>query len=211
MSSHTSSNKWAWGFSIDRCLDELEKTGEQSRVNAAELSQPLCTALQIGIVNLLRRWGVHPTALAGHSSGEITAAYASGAISAKSALIIAYFRGKVVQTQAKAGSMAAAIGLGSHEIAPLLQKGVQIACENSPQSVTVSGDPEVVNRLVEEVKQNFPDALCKILKVNVAYHSRMSTKMSLLLKTSLTTACTRSHARNWSILPIQNQLSSRVW
>lgn len=169
------------------------------------MSQPLCTALQIGIVNLLRRWGVHPTALAGHSSGEIAAAYASGAISAKSALIIAYFRGKVVQAQAKAGSMAA-IGLGSHEITPLLQKGVQIACENSPQSVTVSGDREVVNRLVEEVKHNFPDTLCKILKVNVAYHSCMSTKMSLLLKTSLTTACPRSHARNWSNLPVQNQL-----
>lgn len=186
------------------------KTGKESRVNEAEFSQPLCTALQIGLVNLLRRWGVHPTALAGHSSGEIAAAYASGAISAKSALIIAYFRGKVVQTRAKAGSMAA-IGLGSHEITPLLQTGVQIACENSPKSVTVSGDPEVVNRLVERVRQDFPDALCKILKIHVAYHSRMSTKMSLLLRNGLTTLFLRPHARNWSNLRIQNQLSPGAW
>jgi acyl transferase domain-containing protein len=41
-----------------------------SRVHSPELSQPLCTALQIAIVDLLRVWGVSPVATVGHSSGK---------------------------------------------------------------------------------------------------------------------------------------------
>jgi acyl transferase domain-containing protein len=52
-------------------LEELNKSEEQSRINEAELSQPICTVLQVAIVNLLKHWGVSPKAVVGHSSGEI--------------------------------------------------------------------------------------------------------------------------------------------
>jgi acyl transferase domain-containing protein len=39
---------------------------------------PMCAALQISIVRLLESWGVTPTAVSSHSSGEIAAAYAIG-------------------------------------------------------------------------------------------------------------------------------------
>lgn len=74
--------------------DEISKVAEQSRVNEAEFSQPLCTALQVGLVDLLASWKVSPRAVTGHSSGEIAAAYAAGAISSESAWKISYWRGK---------------------------------------------------------------------------------------------------------------------
>jgi acyl transferase domain-containing protein len=52
-------------------LEELLKPLEESRINSPAFSQPLCTALQIALVDLLKTWGVQPKAVVGHSSGEI--------------------------------------------------------------------------------------------------------------------------------------------
>lgn len=54
--------------------EELQKCQSQSRVDKAEFSQALCTIIQVAVVNLLRRFDVFPSAVVGHSSGEIAAA-----------------------------------------------------------------------------------------------------------------------------------------
>jgi acyl transferase domain-containing protein len=54
-------------------------------INNAAYSQPICTALQVALIELLRSWSIQPGAVIGHSSGEIAAAYAAGAISRESA------------------------------------------------------------------------------------------------------------------------------
>lgn len=51
-------------------FEELEKTND-SRIDLPEFSQPICTALQIALIDLLKHWGVKPRATVGHSSGEI--------------------------------------------------------------------------------------------------------------------------------------------
>ena len=53
----------------------------------------MCTAVQIALVDALSAIGVHPSAVVGHSSGEIAAAYASGAISAEEAITVVLHRG----------------------------------------------------------------------------------------------------------------------
>ncbi|KAJ5624630.1 Fum1p [Penicillium lagena] len=167
-------------------LDELSKTGSDSRVSTAEISQPLCTALQIGLVNLLGRMGVRPSSVVGHSSGEIAAAYASGAISAKSAIIIAYFRGQATRSQERKGEMVA-IGLGRNEVSLYLEDGVILACENSPSSVTLSGDIDAIHRVKARIKEDFPDALCRPLKVKIAYHSHHMVEPGKAYETCLST------------------------
>lgn len=52
-------------------LKELNASEQDSRISMAKLSQPLCAVLQIALVNLLNHWGVKPTTVIGHSSGEI--------------------------------------------------------------------------------------------------------------------------------------------
>jgi acyl transferase domain-containing protein len=64
---------------------ELLADATSSRINEALLSQPLCTAVQILLVDLLKIAGVEFAAVIGHSSGEIAAAYAAGYLSAKDA------------------------------------------------------------------------------------------------------------------------------
>lgn len=54
---------------------ELQRPKDKSRLKSPAISQPICTVLQIGLVDLLRSWGVTPKKVVGHSSGEIAAAY----------------------------------------------------------------------------------------------------------------------------------------
>lgn len=49
--------------------DELLRPASKSRVNEAEFSQPLCTALQIALVEMLRAAGVEADGVVGYSSG----------------------------------------------------------------------------------------------------------------------------------------------
>ncbi|KAF1979110.1 putative polyketide synthase [Bimuria novae-zelandiae CBS 107.79] len=154
--------------------DELATTKRDSRINSAEFAQPLCTALQIGLINLLSGWGVRPAAVVGHSSGEIAAAYAAGSISSSAAIIVAYYRGLVTKGKSREGAMAA-VGLGREEAERLgilgEAGGVVVACENSPKSLTLSGDAEGVDKVVEALKRERPEVFCRRLKVEMAYHS----------------------------------------
>ncbi|OQE36960.1 hypothetical protein PENCOP_c011G07769 [Penicillium coprophilum] len=150
--------------------DELSQESSISRVHEAEFSQPLCVALQIGLVNILRSWGIEPTTIVGHSSGEIGAAYAARAISMRTAIILAYYRGKVAQPLEGLGAMVA-VGLSPDEVAQYLTPGVVIACHNSPHSVTLSGDNDSVEHAIKSIKDANPDTLCRRLTVKIAYHS----------------------------------------
>ncbi|GFF24565.1 lovastatin diketide synthase LovF [Aspergillus lentulus] len=166
---------------LDRVLQSLEsppkwtiegkllQCDDPDRLKQADVAQPLCTAVQIGLVNILSEWGVKPSSVIGHSSGEIAAAYASGAIPAEVAIRIAYLRGQTIMSSRSNGAMAA-VGLGREQIRPYLREGVVVACENSPQNVTISGDQKAINEVVEEIQAS-DDIFCRRLAVNVAYHS----------------------------------------
>lgn len=145
--------------------------------NEAELAQPLCTAIQIGLVNLLRYWGIKPDSVAGHSSGEIAAAYAAGAIPLSTAIILGYYRGQVTKLQKEPGGMVV-LGLNKSAVLPYLAKGVTVACENSPSNITLSGTSETLEEAIKRISFDFPDALCKRLPMEVAYHSGRSPSFS---------------------------------
>ena len=127
--------------------------------------------MQVALVNLLRSWGVLPGAVVGHSSGEIAAAYAARSISDREAIIIAYYRGYATKFQSRAGGMAA-VGLGKDTMMPYLTPGLVIACENSPSSVTISGDIVELDKLLGKLKEENPNVFSRRLQVEMAYHSR---------------------------------------
>jgi acyl transferase domain-containing protein len=151
--------------------DELCKSDATSIVHKAEMGHSLTLALQIGLIEILHSWGVHPDFVLGHSSGEMAAAYAAGAISAESAMAAALFRGSSSSQSDKKGSMAA-VGLGRDVVSPYLIPGVVIACENSQSSVTLSGDSEEVEKVISRLKADWPGAFFRYLRVEQAFHSR---------------------------------------
>ena len=113
--------------------------------------------------------------------GEIAAAFASGYISAKDAIIAAYFRGKVVGTLNIPGAMLA-VGMGAEEVSSYLepyQGKAVVACHNSPSSTTLSGNFEAIMK----IKKTLDDEkiFARLLKTNgKAYHSHHMASVSQL-------------------------------
>ncbi|KAL8369828.1 hypothetical protein RB595_000258 [Gaeumannomyces hyphopodioides] len=158
---------------------EIMKPQAHSRLYEAQYSQPCMVALQLAIVDLLKSWGVKPAVVVGHSSGETAAAYAAGAVTADDAFLLAYHRGQITPTLARAhdGGMAA-VGLGRDAAAPFLRPGVIIGCENSPESVTLSGEKDVLTSVMAAISAARPDVLCRRLKVECGYHSQHMTAVA---------------------------------
>ncbi|KAK6227566.1 PKSN polyketide synthase for alternapyrone biosynthesis protein [Colletotrichum tabaci] len=147
-------------------------------LNDAKYSQPACTAVQIALIDLLRHWGVVPSAVIGHSSGELAAAFAAGAISHKDAIRVAYYRGflstKVSSLVGRPGAMLA-VGLSEIDASRFLEENgldteITIACVNSPSSVTLSG-PSTAISLAEEALRKAQNFVRLLRTGGVAYHS----------------------------------------
>ncbi|KAJ5107592.1 hypothetical protein N7456_004267 [Penicillium angulare] len=149
---------------------ELRGAAKFGHIDEAEYCQPLCAAIQIALVNLFANWGIHPSATIGHSSGEVVAAYAAGAISMRSAIIIAYLRGCSVKFAPSSGGMAV-IGLGETVVSQFLLEGVTISCVNSASSVNISGERKKLLEVIHKIQEEMPDTFVRQLAINVAYHA----------------------------------------
>ncbi|PYH32869.1 thiolase-like protein [Aspergillus neoniger CBS 115656] len=68
--------------------DELTCPRSSDHVRQPELSQPLVTALQLLIIDLLNTWCVQPASVVGHSSDEIAAAVAAGLLEPEDAIVL---------------------------------------------------------------------------------------------------------------------------
>ncbi|KAI9730793.1 MAG: hypothetical protein M1818_008073 [Claussenomyces sp. TS43310] len=160
--------------------DVLLEPAESSRVSEAVFSQPLCTAVQVALVQLLEHWGIHPAVTVGHSSGEMAAAYAAGLVSAREAITLAYYRGVVTSYVETIGAMMA-VGLGAEAVAPYISDDLQgkviIACHNSPTNVTLSGNADAIEKV--KAKLDAEGVFTRIVKTNgKAYHSHHMTPVS---------------------------------
>ena len=158
-------------------VEELSKARDASNIYESKFSQPLCTTLQLGLLELWRSWGLVPSAVVGHSSGEIAAAYAAGIMSLRDSMITAYYRGVCLNSRndlsmrIPRGGMCA---VGLHEDkARLISDGhgdrVQLGAINSPTSCTLTGDLDAIRDIVDTCAKN--ETFCRELRVDMAYHS----------------------------------------
>ena len=152
-------------------IEELTKTPNPN-IDRPEYSQPLCTVIQVALVDVLRFWKISPTATIGHSSGEIAAAYAASFLTHHDAIKLAYVRGLSSAAVSKQGAMMAA-GLSHDDAQMYLEKvphgSAVVACVNSPSSVTLSGDVDAINQLEALISSD--GKFARKLKVTTAYHS----------------------------------------
>ena len=139
-----------------------------------------------------------PSAVVGHSSGEIAAAlvhvslvkqipfvntssrYAVGGLSLQSACTVSYYRGKLAgdltRSSRSSGAMMS-VNLPETEIRSYIRKitsqdvngVIAVACVNSPRNVTVSGDEALIDLLKSHLDSDH--ILARKLKTGVAYHS----------------------------------------
>lgn len=141
----------------------------------AEISQPLCTAIQIALVDLLPTSGISFTAVVGHSPGEIAAAYAPGVLTASDSITIAYLRGYHCSKSIPKGSdKMMAVGMALEEARRFCQQQcfvakLVVAAEDSKSSTTLAGDVEAIEHAKGVLDKK--KLLARIHQTDTAYHS----------------------------------------
>ncbi|KAF5844025.1 hypothetical protein GGP41_009349 [Bipolaris sorokiniana] len=161
-------------------MEELTSARSAEALRQPEFSQPLVTALQLALLEVLHDWGVKAEAVVGHSSGEIAAAAAAGQLTYADAIKTAFYRGqaakKVGAPLEPVGMLA--VGIGANKIEQYLrpEEGkVQIACYNSPDSLTISGTRSALEKLRDRLQTDRHFA--RLLLVDLAYHSDYMAKI----------------------------------
>lgn len=158
-------------FSI---LAELCKDKDTSLLGQTLYSQTICTALQLALIDLMASWDIKPSAVVGHSSGEMGAAYAAGILSFENALLAAYYRGRYMSAPRKDGVPGGMMAVGLPEKKCLEELKdyagrLTIAAVNSPSTMTVSGDEDAILELKEKLTEK--KVFVRQLIVKQAFHS----------------------------------------
>ncbi|MGY4878715.1 SDR family NAD(P)-dependent oxidoreductase [Vreelandella aquamarina] len=157
------------GFSLRK---ELNGENGTDRLERTEIAQPALFGLQVAVTLWLEEHGVRPAAVFGHSVGEVAAAWASGALSLGDAVNVIHYRSHY-QGKTRGQGQMTAVALGADAIQEWLEqpgyRGICLAGINSPNGVTLAGDPLQLTAL--ETALGEQSIFAKRLPLDYAFHS----------------------------------------
>jgi len=157
-------------FSLE---EELKGANGPGRYERTEIAQPALFAIQVGVTEMLRFQGVMPAAVAGHSVGEVAAAWASGALTLEQAVEVIYYRSHF-QGMTKGQGQMTAVALSEAQMRTLLEEqkladSVAIAGINSARGMTLAGPSAALTQLENILADR--QIVFKRLDLDYAFHS----------------------------------------
>ncbi|GAB2561412.1 type I polyketide synthase [Dyella jejuensis] len=158
------------GWSV---IDVLSADDSDTRLEDTVYLQPTLFALQCSITALLKSWGVKPSAVVGHSFGEITAAFVSGAIGFDTACRLVAARARLMGEVKGTGRMVS-VEMPVDLLEPVVRhygRELSIASVNSPGTTVVSGTYLAIRALIEELTRQ--DVTCVELELDYPFHSAL--------------------------------------
>ncbi|WP_280272609.1 type I polyketide synthase [Nocardia wallacei] len=133
--------------------------------------QPALFAMQVALAQTWRSFGVEPTAVCGHSMGEIAAAQVSGALSLADAARLACARSRLLTEISGAGGLAL-LEMDERDVESVLDgyRGeVSVAAVNGPRATVISGVPAALDAIIERVEAG--GGFARRISVEFAAHS----------------------------------------
>lgn len=155
-------------YQCGRDIPKLLTKGWQGPLNDTRL----LTALQIGLIELLKSFGITADGYVAHSAGEIAASYASGATTLRETMAIAKARGLAAEKMPD--GLMISVGLNKTDVLPYIRNAdkVVIACINSPRNVTLSGDRKQLESIMQQLQRE--EIFVRELKTHgKPYHSSL--------------------------------------
>ncbi|MFJ9693754.1 SDR family NAD(P)-dependent oxidoreductase [Kitasatospora sp. NPDC101183] len=145
--------------------------GDHPPVDRVDVVQPALFAMGVALSALWRSWGVEPTAVVGHSQGEVVAAVVSGALSLEQGARVVALRSAAVRAVTGFGGMALVERpvADVEELIASYDGKLSIAAVNTPGSTVVSGESAAIDALVSDFQQQ--DVFCRRVNVDYASHS----------------------------------------
>ncbi|MCM8746019.1 ACP S-malonyltransferase [Thermomicrobium sp. CFH 73360] len=172
------------GFPLSRIVFE----GPEEELVATRNQQPALLATCIAYLRVLEARGElpEPTVVAGHSLGEYTALVAVGSLELADALRIVRRRGELMEMYGE-GGMLAVIGLERERLAAIAaEAGVELANENAPNQLTLSGRNEALDYAANLARAAGAKRVVH-LPVNAAFHSSLMRPVAEALARDLAT------------------------
>lgn len=165
------------GYALSRLCFE----GPEDALTATDVQQPALYTTSLAMWAVLREQGQTGDAsyVAGHSLGEISALAAAGAVSFADGLALVQRRGDLMRQagEAQPGGMAAVIGLDAAEVATVCataadqtERIVQVANDNCPGQVVISGDEIALEAAMTLLTQHGARKVVR-LPISIAAHS----------------------------------------
>ncbi|MGW5748225.1 type I polyketide synthase [Amycolatopsis sp. NPDC003861] len=139
-------------------------------------AQPALFAFEVALFRLLESWGLAPDVVAGHSLGELTAAFVAGVLDLPGAARLVAARARLMQALPPGGAMVSIAGAAEDRVRKVLPgSGVSLAAVNGPESVVISGERAAVTAVADELRA----AGCRVrhLRVSHACHSELMEPM----------------------------------
>ncbi len=149
-------------------LDVIASKPDAPSLDRVDVVQPTLFAVLVSLAELWRSFGVRPSAVIGHSQGEIAAAYVAGALSLGDAAKVVALRSRALTKIAGTGGMAA-VALPADQLAARLGGQLSVAVINGPDATVVAGAVQALRRLVDGCERDGIRA--RVLPVDYASHS----------------------------------------
>jgi phthiocerol/phenolphthiocerol synthesis type-I polyketide synthase D len=166
------------GFSLRDVLVSGESVVGIDRI------QPVLVGMQLALTALWRSYGVEPTAVIGHSMGEVTAAVVAGALTPADGLKVIATRSKLMSRLSGQGAMAL-LELGAEDAEKLVADypDITVAVYAAPQQTVIAGPPEQVDAAIAVVDAQ--GLLARRVEVDVASHHPTVDPILAELRTAL--------------------------
>ncbi len=152
-------------------LEELARPQEASQMSRTEIAQPAIFAMQVALAELWKSWGVTPSAVVGHSVGEIAAACVAGVLSLEEGCRVIVLRARFMEACARGDGTMLAVGLDEEEARAVIarhDRTVSIAAFNGPRSLTLSGVKTSLEAIAAELEQR--SVFAKFVRVDHPFH-----------------------------------------
>jgi [acyl-carrier-protein] S-malonyltransferase len=165
--------------------------GRAEDLQATENLQPALSVVNAACLEALRARGYQAEAVAGHSLGEFTAAYAAGVFGFSHLLRLTEARGKLMAAAASAnpGGMLAVTGLSEEQIRAIVDEAstagvLCIANRNSEDQVVLSGQLAALEQAASQATRAGARKLVR-LAVSGAWHSPLMSESRALFEPEL--------------------------
>lgn len=150
-----------------------EETAARTALTRTEVAQPALGAISIGLLRLLRQFGLRHDMAAGHSYGEYVALHSAGVLSSEDVFRISEARGRFIVEEAAGNELGAMAAISADAaVAQTLIEGIpdlQCANMNSPRQTIVSGTRKAIEAAVQACES--AGVSIRPLPVAAAFHS----------------------------------------